>query len=75
MKVEVEAAPKAVEEVEVEERRVDGAWTLGGAGQGSKAGAAGRDGVEVGALGRTGEEAPMERPGQLGRRDRAQEMI
>ena len=68
MRVEVEVAPKAVEEVEVEERRVDGAWTLGGAGQGSRAGAAvGRVEVEVGALETTGEEAQMESPGPLGR--------
>ena len=68
MKVEVEAAPKAVEEVEVEERRVDGAWTLGGTGRVSRAGAVvGKVGVEVGALERTGEETQTGWPGQLGR--------
>ena len=74
MRVEVEVAPKAVVEAELEERRGGGALTLGGAGQGSRAGAAvGRVEVEVGALETSGEEAQMESPGPLGRQDRAQE--
>ena len=74
MRVEVEVAPKAVVEAEVEEIRVGGAWTLGGAGQVSRAGAVvGRVEVEVGALERTGEETQTGSPGQLGRPDRAQE--
>ena len=74
MRVEVEVAPKAVVEAEVEEIRVGGAWTLGGAGQVSRAGAVvGRVEVEVGAPETTEEEAQMGPPGPLGRRDRAQE--
>ena len=74
-RVEVEVAPKAVVEAEVEERRGGGGvWTLGGAGQGSRAGAVvGRAGVEVGAPETTGEEARMGSPGPPGRQDRAQE--
>ena len=79
MRVEVEVAPKAVVEVEEEveeERRAGGAWTLGGAGQASRAGAVvERVGVEVGAPVTTEEEARMGSPGQLGRQDRAQERI
>ena len=70
---EVEAVLRAVEEA-VEVTRVGGVWTLGGAGQVSRAGAVvGKVGVEVGALERTGEETQTGLPGQLGRRDRAQE--
>ena len=81
VRVVVVVAPKAVVEAElevvvevVEERRPGGAWTLGGAGQASRAGAVvGRVGVEVGALETTEEVAQMGSPGPLGRQDRAQE--
>ena len=72
--MEVEVAPKAVVEAEVEGRRGGGALTLGGAGQASRAGAVvGRVGAEVGAPETTEEEAQMGSPGPLGRRDRALE--